>query len=61
MKSTKPVLDFYSSNRNFTEIDQKLISEVDYTVQYMRDQNDLNDPSIIIKYDNEGQIEILRP
>ena len=47
--------------RNFAEIDQKLISEVDYTAQYMRDKDDLNDPSVIIKYDNEGQIEILRP
>ena len=59
--STSANYSDHPSPRNFTEIDQKLISEVDYTAQYMRDQNDLNDPSIIIKYDNEGQIEILRP
>ncbi|HAV29186.1 MAG TPA: threonylcarbamoyl-AMP synthase, partial [Saprospirales bacterium] len=59
--STSANYSDHPSPRNFTEIDQKLISEVDYTAQYLRDQNDLNDASIIIKYDNEGQIEILRP
>ena len=59
--STSANYSDHPSPRNFTEIDQKLISEVDYTAQYMRDQNNLNDPSVIIKYDNEGQIEILRP
>ena len=59
--STSANYSDHPSPRNFTEIDQKLISEVDYTAQYMRDQNNLNDPSKIIKYDNEGQIEILRP
>ncbi len=46
--------------RNFAEINPDLISEVDYTVEYKRDEEKLNNPSVIIKYDNEGQIEILR-
>ena len=50
-----------ASPRNYSEIDQKLISEVDYTAHYKRDNDVLNDPSVIIKYDDEGQIEILRP
>jgi len=46
---------------NFLEIDANLIGEVDYTSNYKRNEATLNTPSVIIKYDEEGQIEILRP
>lgn len=58
--STSANYSDFDSPRNFAEIDKKLITEVDYTAQYLRDADELNDPSVIIRYDEEGQIEILR-
>ena len=46
---------------NFREIEKKLIDEVDYTAMYKREEDKLHTPSVIIKYDTEGQLEILRP
>lgn len=59
--STSANYSGHDAPRNFSEIDQKLIADVDYTAMYMRDKKELNQPSVIIKYDQEGQIEILRP
>ncbi len=46
---------------NFNEIEKRLIDAVDYTAMYKREEAQLHTPSVIIKYDNEGQLEILRP
>ena len=46
---------------NFSEIESRLIEEVDYVAQYKRNEEQLFTPSVIIKYDEEGQIEIIRP
>lgn len=46
---------------NYSEIQKRLLDEVDYISQYKREDNKLYKPSVIIKYDEEGQLEILRP
>jgi len=45
---------------NYAEIDKALKEEVDYICEYKRNEEKLNTPSVIITYDEEGQIEILR-
>lgn len=44
----------------YQEIDQNLLTQVDYVATFNRD-DEIRTPSVIIKYDEEGQIEIIRP
>lgn len=45
----------------YADINKKLLTEVDYVAQYGQEQEELHQPSVIIRFDEEGQIEILRP
>lgn len=44
----------------FDEIDPSIINNVDYVVNYKRHQSQLSNPSVIIAYDEEGEIQFLR-
>lgn len=59
--STSANYSEYPAPSNFNEIDSKLLNEVDYVSSYDRDNEETRAPSVIIRYDAEGQIEILRP
>lgn len=45
---------------NFSEINSKLFSKVDYVVQYHRNQIEKSQASVIVRYDEEGELHFLR-
>ena len=59
--STSANYSYQTTPSNFRNIDINLLKEVDYVSHYGREDDISNEPSVIIKYDEEGAIEILRP
>ena len=52
--SGQPTPSFY------TEIDEMILHGVDYIVQYRRDDYTPKEPSSVIKWSNDGEMEIIR-
>ena len=46
--------------RNFSEIDPLFLKEVDYVVQYRRSEEILNQPSVIVKIADNGDLIFIR-
>lgn len=46
--------------KNFEEINQKLLTKVDYIVKYRQSEKYLNDPSVIASYNHKGEFIFLR-
>jgi L-threonylcarbamoyladenylate synthase len=47
--------------QTFGEIEEIIRSNVDYVVQYRQDDTTMHQPSRLVKIDEEGNMEILRP
>ncbi len=45
---------------NFSEIDERLFKEVDYTVTHRRKETSVANPSVLAKYDESGEMIFLR-
>ncbi len=45
---------------NFMEIDPRIKDRVDYIVKFRQDDQTKNEPSSIIKFDREGELEFIR-
>ena len=58
--STSANISGKSSPRNFMEIDQEIISKVDYVVKYKNDDSSFGQVSGIIKLGEDGQVKVLR-
>lgn len=58
--STSANISEQPSPQNFSEINPKLISMVDYTVSYRRSDNTKKSPSHIIRIDSRGEVERIR-
>ena len=44
----------------FSKVDPAIVTQVDYTVQYRRDDESVTPPSRLVKMDDEGKLEVLR-
>lgn len=58
--STSANISGNSSAKNFSEIDQEIIDNVDYVVKYKQNDNTKNSASSIIKLGVGGEIKIIR-
>jgi L-threonylcarbamoyladenylate synthase len=47
--------------RFFDEIDPQIVQGVDYVVHYRREDRTLHEPSAVVKWGRDGQVQILRP
>ncbi|MEI8111677.1 MAG: L-threonylcarbamoyladenylate synthase [Chitinophagia bacterium] len=58
--STSANVSGYPAPGCFSDIDQMIISGVNYAVQYRRDETDLHRPSSVVKWEKDGTLTILR-
>lgn len=58
--STSANISGYPAPGCFNDIDQIIISGVDYAVQYRRDETELQRPSSVVKWEKDGSLIILR-
>lgn len=58
--STSAKISGYPAPGCFNDIDQIIISGVDYAVQYRRDETELQRPSSVVKWEKDGSLIILR-
>lgn len=58
--STSANISEHASPQNFSEIDPLLLQEVDFTVNYKRDDNTKKSPSHIIRLNEQGEVERVR-
>jgi L-threonylcarbamoyladenylate synthase len=59
--STSANLSGEPSPETFSKVSEAIIKAVDYTVQYGQDNNEVRQPSQLVKIDDEGNIIVLRP
>lgn len=59
--STSANISGEPSAKIFDEISAAVIAQCDYVAKYRRDDNQLQEPSKIVKINSDGTVEILRP
>ena len=59
--STSANISGRPSPRFFDEIDTEILQGVDYVVQYRRDDKTPQEPSSIVKWGRDGQVQVIRP
>ncbi len=59
--STSANISSYPTALCFNDISMEIVEGVDYVVKHRREENELQQPSSIIKWDETGQLIIIRP
>ena len=58
--STSANISGYPTPMCFNDISLEIIEGVDYVVKYKQDDNEIKQPSAIVKWDAEGNLVIIR-
>ena len=59
--STSANISSYPTALCFNDISMEIVEGVDYVVKHRREENEIQQPSSIIKWDETGQLIIIRP
>jgi L-threonylcarbamoyladenylate synthase len=46
---------------NFAEIDEEIVTNVDYVVKYRQDDREKHQPSQVVRWLGGGKVEVIRP
>lgn len=60
LASTSANLSGFPTPNTFKEVDAKLVSSVDFAAAYSRNAEKKNPPSMLVRFDEAGRIQILR-